>query len=116
MVERKTRQAISGPIMEYLHDKQNLVVTVGEIAKAIGRTESAVQGAMWAIRNRTTNQVQIDVIESGRAWVFRGAYVPEQPVASKPTRDLYEYVATLKSGRVLVQDEQGTVYTLTELE
>ena len=107
-------------IFEVFKANPNVEVTVNQIRREAGTrqsdgeqyTEQQVQTAISNLRNR--GRIPIDVVVAGKVYRYEPGKV--LPQVSEKGAKLFEQVATLKNGALLLQDESGRVYRATELE
>lgn len=95
---------IENDVLRYLQQHLGEMVNAADIAADVGGAKSSVQRIM----NSLVQKGHAEVIARGNMYIFRGI--------TEKSCGLYEYLATLKSGAILVQDEDGHVYKLTEME
>lgn len=100
-------------VLEIFIANPNLEITLTSIQKQLDNlyTEHQIQTAILNLRRR--GNVPIEIPVAGK--VYR--YVPGKTVQPEgPQNRLFEYVATLKTGALLLQDEEGKVYRAVEME
>lgn len=108
---------VADKIFEVFRAHPNVEVSLNQIRNEAGPygeggkgyTDNQIQSAISNLRNR--GAVPIEAVVAGR--VFR--YEPGKVVA-KSEAQLFELLATLKNGSLLLQDESGRIYRATELD
>lgn len=105
-----TRKPVTGPLLEYLNEHQNMTVTVGELVKAIDHNRNAIQKGMAGIAS--AHPERCEIVAAGNCWVWHSTTT--EKTIGKGT--VFEYLAETKSGTILVQSDDGTVYRLAELD
>lgn len=104
-------------ILEVFMENPNVEVTVEQIRKrtappqgqGVPYTVAQVQTAIANLRNR--NQVPIESVVAGR--VYR--YTPGKKPTSDGSKRLFETLAVLKNGALLLEDENGAIFRAVEL-
>lgn len=97
-------------VLEYLRDKTGMVIHYAELERAVNLNHTQVLNVIGTLRRNHPGSVSI--IEQGSVFKWNGFGATN----AHPIGKLYELLAHTKSGRILVQDEDGNLYTLTELE
>lgn len=106
------RASFRPAILRYFeqHERQN--VYLEDLAEAIGATKEQAQGAMTNLRaNMPDMAKQIKVIVTGNVWTYDRDRTP----AAKPTKRMFEELATAKDGTIVIQDQDGGLYRASEL-
>lgn len=90
----------------------NVEISLGQIRKNVDGeyTDQQIQTAISNLRNR--GKIPIEVVVAGR--VYR--YTPGMKLERGPEqKQLFESVAKLKNGDLLLQDENGVIFRAVEL-
>lgn len=101
-------KAISGKVLDYLIENENIIVTLTGIMKATELTRTQVFSTLSNLRIR--HGVNIETVTKGGAWIYKGM----TPVDSKGR--LFEFLAETKKGTLLIQDEEGTIYKASKVD
>lgn len=107
---------IKGQLIDFFIANPNRVVTIGEIALAIGETEiRRVQQNVNNLRNTRDSSINwkelIDVVSRGSSWIYR----PDNQPASSPD-GLFELIGKSRSGVLILQDSEGRIFQAKELD
>jgi hypothetical protein len=90
------------------------VVFIKDIEAETGLTETQIRTAINHMVSRNTGgMASVEVMQRGRMWRWKG---PNSKTENSDNGSLFEYLARTKSGTIIVQDENGNVYRMTELE
>lgn len=123
--DRKPRDgSVSTRILAYLVGRANEIVLAEEITNATGLTKGQVQKAFNGFLSKDS---RIRVIISGNAW----SYDPNQNLVPQATAEtlaaaadhakaatparMYEEVGLTRDERIIVRDENGTLFVLADL-
>ena len=99
-------------VLRYLASKPGETIWRGDIAKDLGFTDQQVSTVIATVlREGREMSTHLVIIDKGRAW--RWVDKPSAPLDS--TKRLFEEVATIPDGRILVKDTESKVYWLTEV-
>jgi hypothetical protein len=100
-------------VAHYFDTHIGTTVYISELVQALKLEPRQIQNAIAnGVRVKFNHwDTRLEVVQRGNAWRWHGN--------NKKANDgslLFERIAITKSGVVLVQDENGTVYKLTELD
>ncbi len=112
---------IADKVFDYFNANKNLHINITEIAENVGFTVAQVLTAIGNLRNR--GNVPIYTAVAGRVFMYSpipGREIPKSTVAdnksgTKARGELFEYLATLKDGMLLLQGENGNIYRAEKL-
>lgn len=98
---------IRSKVMAHVESHTGVHVHLDTMANELKIDRDKVQAAVSNLM-RAMPDYPLKTVVAGNVWVY-------QPNSGKVSKRLYEELATTKSGTILVQDEVGVVYSLTEL-
>ena len=100
-------KATQPAVLEYLTKNADVHVYVHDICRNTNLNKQSVLSAISRIKAKHPN---LETISAGNQWIWRSKVADE-----KKGKRLFEELAQTRSGEVLVQDEEGAIYKLTEL-
>lgn len=105
----------SDKVFEYLQSNKDQMVSVVEIMQATGLNKKQVQSSIQNLRFR--QNINIESLVGGTQAIYHSQLLPSRQ-AEKPEkveREIAEYLATTKDGRLLFQGISGKLYLAEEL-
>lgn len=124
----KNAPALKARVMEYLDQHVGLRVYLRTMASDLGETERRVQQCMNVIMN--DGMIPLNKLVTGQVWdVIRPVeldspkpdsnsetnFVPK-PRTNKDSRVLFEQVGSLKNGMLILEREDGVLFSAEELK
>lgn len=110
-------------VLDYLIDNPGRVVCRQQIAEATALSAQQIRSAVQNLRVRSGEN--IEVVIHGESWIWRPREVeeaatatpePAAPVSAAPAqRRVFEQIGTTRSGDLVIQDEDGSLYRATVL-
>jgi hypothetical protein len=98
-------------VLEYLHKHPGEEVWLNDLVREYPtEVEPRIVQSAVARAIRVDPHSGIQIVARGNSW----RYNPTNGSPKQGVSDLFQTVAVLKDGRVLVEDEHGTAYWLTE--
>jgi biotin operon repressor len=103
------RNGVTEKVVEYLNGRSGQLVTVSEIEQALSLRRAQVFSAF-----QTMKEQGLHVERPGQSTVR--LHPGRKPAAAKETcRRMFEEIGVSRDGRVVIQDEAGTLYAAVEL-
>jgi hypothetical protein len=109
------RQSRTPKVVEVLSKHRGVDVTTAQLMEETGFDRQTIYSAMNHLIKRTGLNITIVVPSNVYRYELSDKPQEGQPVASKPTKRLFEELAVTKQGVIVAQDEQGILYTVTEM-
>ena len=105
-------QKISRRLIAYFLDNPNIEINARDLKSEFNISDQQLSSSISYIRNQDWNgaRVKLQTIVPGTLWMWH-----QNGADKSESRPLYEHLATTRTGDILVQDEDGAVYKLTEL-
>lgn len=97
---------IKAKILSYLEKKAGQRLFVTDIAQDLNESEDRVRGAILNLINRDKEPIEVNI--RGQAWTYK-------PGSNGSATAIYEYLATTKDGRLVLQGTDGQLLVATEL-
>ena len=107
---KPTNRGLSARLIEEFTRKPGETLYLNDLTKDLAAESLALRGAISYLRHHTALGANIEVVAPARAW----RYSPNGPAASTGKR-VFEELATTKSGDLIIQDAEGTLYRAVEL-
>lgn len=112
MGEQRTTGS-AGKVLEFLAKNRGVDVNIWELTEATGLASEQVQTCLSQLRNR--NGLPITIVAKGRIYRYEAenatVAVPEAPREKR----IYQEIGNTSAGVVIVEDEDGTLWRVTEL-
>lgn len=109
------RQPTTRLVLDVLRKYPNQDVAIGQIMEETRLSRKQVQAAIYNMIKRGDEKraLNLTVVMDGN--IYR--YSPNPPELSKapPKTMVYEFLATLRNGDIVIQDTDGKLYRATEL-
>jgi len=105
-------------IVQWLDGHQNQVFSSKDLGSFLGLSDEQIRGAFTRLRK---NGAKIDIVVQGSKYRFTGwktdvvKSVIVKPVPVKSTIALFEKIGTTKTGVLILQDENGSLFRAEEL-
>lgn len=99
-------------VLDYMKQNANMPLSAQEIAKELDLSPSQVRTAVANAFKRspeTSKYIEVLVKANMWRWVSSGS-------AKNESHPMFEHVKTLKSGSLLIEDENGVLYIAEKLE
>ncbi len=103
---------IRATLVSYWTARPNAVLSVEDVMNELVEPRRRVQSGMGSLLNSGLLP-GLRIVQSGNLWEYRPV-VPEKN--TEPRGETFEYVGTLKSGALILEDTEGILYRATELE
>lgn len=91
-------------VFQWLEKNSGLTCYLSDMAEGLQLEKGAVQNAVRYLMN--DKGLPIEAVIGGHSW----RYTPNKAVKRSDSGSLFEKIATLKSGDLVLQDEEGTLY------
>lgn len=101
-----------GPVLEYITKHPNEMLYLGTISSDLNLTNDQVQKAMSRIigTNKAGAKDHIEVCTAGHIWIWHS-----NPNKKSSSEMLFEQIGKSRSGTIIVESEDGTIYKLQEI-
>lgn len=93
-------------VLKYLEEHIGQRLFADDMAQALGLSRIQVSHAIYGIRKSGLHVEQVS----------QGVYMYSGGRSAGSVKGLFEELAQTRTGKIIVQDEDGKVYLLTELE
>jgi biotin operon repressor len=108
--------ARSGPVFAYLEHRIGQAVHVDDVAADLGFTKQQVKSAVNNLR--TTKGIPIETLVAGYSWRYLPNSKPSEDSpgnGSNHTKRIFEEIGVTKTGLIILQDEDGNLFSAQEL-
>lgn len=116
------RKVIIPSILDYMRQYSDSALSAADIARPLHLTEQQVRHALAnLIAGRTTlgaSAKHIEVVIRGNVWIWHSdpSVKLVQPIQIKQdTSTLYEEIGRSRTGTIIVEGEDGTLYKVMEI-